>query len=406
MAIKYNGLIRFSSALKPTGPQPLDDRTVVEYISDLTNIETFSVDGASNAYRGMLVSVLEDDKVYLLKNKDEITNINSWIAIGSNNDVKIDDEYINQLIETYLNDNNYVTQEDVVIPVKDVKNGETSLIGENGIVDLSATYYTKEEIEDKFSNFELFEVVTNLPEENIEYNKVYIVASSNTGETNSFEEYIRIKGENDNPDSWEKLGEFKTNVDLSNYVTTDTLTSSLNTNEVKLSSDIEVSETENYTKGESVQEILIKLNNRIKAINSSIDSALSGGVTSIQEGSGITVDSTTSTSPKVSVNIGEQEDNAIELIDNKLYVKNLEDRLALLESLLSAFTGENAAKFITSENVAEYAITGIEYTSEEIDETNIDDDIQIGKDADGKIKLRLNSITNIAYGDAEIIPEN
>lgn len=402
MAIKYNGLIRFSSALKPTGPQPLDDRTVVEYISDLTNIETFSVDGASNAYRGMLVSVLEDDKVYLLKNKDEITNINSWIAIGSNNDVKIDDEYINQLIETYLNDNNYITQEDVVIPVKDVKNGEASLIGENGIVDLSTTYYTKEEIEDKFSNFELFEVVTNLPEENIEYNKVYIVASSNTGETNSFEEYIRIKGENDNPDSWEKLGEFKTNVDLSNYVTTDTLTSSLNTNEVKLSSDIEVSETENYTKGESVQEILIKLNNRIKAINSSIDSALSGGVTSIQEGSGITVDSTTSTSPKVSVNIGEQEDNAIELIDNKLYVKNLEDRLALLESLLSAFTGENAAKFITSKNVGDYAVTGIEYTTETIDETN-EDDIQIGKTDDGKIKLRLNSITNIAYNDAENI---
>ena len=405
MAIKYNGLIRFSSALKPTGPQPLDDRTVVEYISDLTNIETFSVDGASNAYRGMLVSVLEDDKVYLLKNKDEITNINSWIAIGSNNDINIDDDYINQLIESYLNDNNYITQGDVVIPVKDVRNGETSLIGENGVVDLSTRYFTKKEIEDKFSNFELFEVVTNLPEENIEYNKVYIVASSNTGETNSFEEYIRIKGENDNPDSWEKLGEFKTNVDLSNYVTTDTLTSSLNTNEVKLSSDIEVSETENYTKGESVQEILIKLNNRIKAINSSIDSALSGGVTSIQEGSGITVDSTTSTSPKVSVNIGEQEDNAIELIDNKLYVKNLEDRLALLESLLSAFTGENAAKFITSENVAEYAITGIEYTSEEIDETN-EDDIQIGKTDDGKIKLRLNSITNIAFGDAEIIPEN
>ena len=40
MAIKYNGLIRFSSALKPTGPQPLDDRTVVEYTSDLTNIDT------------------------------------------------------------------------------------------------------------------------------------------------------------------------------------------------------------------------------------------------------------------------------------------------------------------------------------------------------------------------------
>ena len=400
MAIKYNGLIRFSSALKPTGPQPLDDRTVVEYISDLTNIETFSIDGASNAYRGMLVSVLEDDKLYLLKNKDEITNPNSWLAIGSNNDINIDDDYINQLIESYLNDNDYATKNDIL--VKDVKNGENSLIGENGVVNLTDTYYTREQIDDKFSNFELFEVVLELPKDSIEYNKVYIVASSNTGETNSFEEYIRIKGENDNPDSWEKLGEFKTNVDLTNYVTTDTLTSSLNTNEVKLSSDIEVSETENFTKDNSVQEILISLNNRIKAINSSIDSALSGGVTSIQEGSGITVDSSTSTSPKVSINIHEQEDNAVELKDNKLYVKNLEDRLALLESLLSAFTGENAAKFVTSENVGDYAVTGIEYTTETIDETN-DDDIQIGKTSDGKIKLRLNSITNIAYNDAENI---
>lgn len=401
MAKIYNGLIRFSSTLKPTGPQPLDDRTVVEYISDLTNIDTFTIDGASIAYRGMLVSVLEDDKVYLLKNKDEITNPNSWLAIGSNNDVNIDDDYINQLIESYLSDNDYATKDDIIIPVKDVKNGEASLIGENGIVDLSATYYTKEEIEDKFSNFELFEVVLELPIDSIEYNKVYIVASSNTGETNSFEEYIRIKGENGSEDSWEKLGEFKTNVDLSNYVTND----KLNTNEVKLSSDIEVSETENYTKGESVQEILIKLNNRIKAINSSIDSALSGGVTSILEGSGITVDSSISTSPKVSINIHEQEDNAVELKDNKLYVKNLENRLALLESLLSAFIGDDAAEFVTSKNVGDYAVTGIEYTSETIDEDN-QDDIQIGKTDDGKIRLRLNSITNIAYGDAEEITEN
>ena len=401
MAKIYNGLIRFSSTIKPTGPQPLDDRTVVEFISDLTNIDTFTIDGASIAYRGMLVSVLEDDKVYLLKNKDEITNINSWVAIGSNNDVNIDGDYINQLIESYLSDNDYATKDDIIIPVKDVRNGETSLIGENGVVDLNNTYYTKEQINEKFSNFELFEVVLELPKDSIEYNKVYIVASKNTGETNSFEEFIRIKGENGSEDSWEKLGEFKTNVDLSNYVTND----KLNANEVKLSSDIKVSETENFTKDNSVQEILISLNNRIKAINSSIDSALSGGVTSIQEGSGITVDDSISTSPKVSINIHEKADNAVEIIDNKLYVKNvknLEDRLALLESLLSAFIGDDAAKFVTSKNVGDYAVTGIEYTTETIDETN-DDDIQIGKTGDGKIKLRLNSITNIAYNDAENI---
>lgn len=399
MAKIYNGLIRFSSTIKPTGPQPLDDRTVVESISDLTNIETFTIDGASIAYRGMLVSVLEDDKVYLLKNKDEITNSDSWLAIGSNNDVNIDDDYIIQLIESYLSDNDYATKDDIT--VKDVKNGEGSLIGENGIVDLTNTYYTKEQINEKFSNFELFEVVIELPKENIVYNKVYIVASNNAGETNSFEEFIRIKGENGSEDSWEKLGEFKTDVDLSNYVTND----KLNTNEVKLSSDIKVSETENFTKDNSVQEILISLNNRIKAINSSIDSALSGGVTSIQEGSGITVDSSTSTSPKVSISIHEQDDNAVELKDNKLYVKNvknLEDRLALLESLLSAFIGDDAAEFVTSKNVGDYAVTGIEYTTETIDETN-EDDIQIGKTDDGKIKLRLNSITNIAYNDAENI---
>lgn len=395
MAKIYNGLIRFSSTIKPTGPQPLDDRTVVEFISDLTNIDTFTIDGASIAYRGMLVSVLEDDKVYLLKNKDEITNLNSWVAIGSNNDVNIDDDYINQLIESYLSDNDYATKDDIIIPVKDVENGEGSLIGENGVVDLSNVYYTIDEIDEKFSNFELFEVVLELPKDSIEYNKVYIVASENTGETNSFEEFIRIKGENGSEDSWEKLGEFKTNVDLSNYVTND----KLNTNEVKLSSDIKVSETENFTKDNSVQEILISLNNRIKAINSSIDSALSGGVTSIQEGSGITVDSSTSTSPKVSVNIHEQEDNAIEFKDNKLYVKNLENRLALLESLLSAFT-ENGAEFITTENIGEHAITSISYGND----TN---DIIVIKDGTtGAVTLELDSITNIAYGDAEIMLEN
>lgn len=396
MAIKYNGLIRFSSALKPTGPQPLDDRTVVEYISDLTNIETFSVDGASNAYRGMLVSVLEDDKVYLLKNKDEITNINSWVAIGSNNDVNIDDDYINQLIESYLSDNDYATKDDIIIPVKDVKNGENSLI-ENGVVDLSKTYYTIDEINEKFSKIDLFEVVSELPESG-ENNKVYLVHNNIEGD-NSFTEYIYVSS--DTTSEWEKLGEFKTNVDLSNYVTND----KLNTNEVKLSSDIKVSETENFTKDNSVHEILISLNNRIKAINSSIDSALSGGVTSIQDGSGITVDDSISTSPKVSINIHEKADNAVEIIDNKLYVKNvknLEDRLALLESLLSAFIGDDAAEFVTSKNVGDYAVTGIEYTTETIDETN-DDDIQIGKTGDGKIKLRLNSITNIAYNDAENI---
>lgn len=386
MAKLFNGSINFPSAMKPTGAQPLDDRAVVDAFSALTDNSTFG--GAK--YDGMIVAVVEDQKAYMLVDSDNSTLPESWVCLGANADVNVDDEYINQLIESYLSDNDYATKDDIT--VKDVRNGGTSLIGENGVVDLSNTYYTKEQIEDKFSNFELFEVVLELPKDSIEYNKVYIVASDNTGKTNSFKEFIRIKGEDGSEDSWEKLGEFKTNVDLSNYVTND----KLNTNEVKLSSDIE----ENYTKGESVQEILISLNSRIKAINSSIDSALSGGVTSIQEGSGITVDDSTSTSPKVSINIHEQADNAVEIIDNKLYVKNLEDRLALLESLLSAFTGDDAAEFVTNKNIGEHAITSISYGND----TN---DIIVIKDGTtGAVTLELDSITNIAYGDAEIMSEN
>ena len=71
-----------------------------------------------------------------------------------------------------------------------------------------------EMIDTAYEKFEepLFRVVTELPTENIELNTVYLVAdNTSTDVTNKFIEYAYV----DN--AWEKLGEFKADVDLTDY---------------------------------------------------------------------------------------------------------------------------------------------------------------------------------------------
>lgn len=65
-------------------------------------------------------------------------------------------------------------------------------------------------------NTELFEVVTELPVENISTSKIYCVLSSKVGEENKYTEYAYIK-QTDGQYAWEKMGEFKAEPDLSGY---------------------------------------------------------------------------------------------------------------------------------------------------------------------------------------------
>lgn len=65
-------------------------------------------------------------------------------------------------------------------------------------------------------NTELFEVVTELPTENISTSKIYCVLSSKVGEENKYTEYAYIK-QSDGQYAWEKMGEFKAEPDLSGY---------------------------------------------------------------------------------------------------------------------------------------------------------------------------------------------
>ena len=65
-------------------------------------------------------------------------------------------------------------------------------------------------------NTDLFEVVTELPTENISASKLYCVLSSKVGEENKYTEYAYIK-QTDGQFSWEKMGEFNAAPDLSGY---------------------------------------------------------------------------------------------------------------------------------------------------------------------------------------------
>lgn len=100
MAKLFNGMIPFASAIKPTGAQPLDDRTVVKSFSDLLSDETFGL----AKYNGMLVAVLDDEQVYMLIDDKNSSSEASWVAVGSDNGSLAVETYA-EALELATNDN-------------------------------------------------------------------------------------------------------------------------------------------------------------------------------------------------------------------------------------------------------------------------------------------------------------
>lgn len=62
-----------------TGQEPIDSRIVVSALSDLTNESTWNGVGL---YNGLVVAVTESSSLYVLKNRDDVTNPESWVAVG------------------------------------------------------------------------------------------------------------------------------------------------------------------------------------------------------------------------------------------------------------------------------------------------------------------------------------
>lgn len=88
-------------------------------------------------------------------------------------------------------------------------------IGKDGSVAKAST-----DIDLTNPNTDLFEVVTELPTENISTSKLYCVLSSKAGEENKYTEYAYIK-QTDGQFAWEKMGEFSATPDLSGYAKLD-----------------------------------------------------------------------------------------------------------------------------------------------------------------------------------------
>lgn len=61
-----------------TGQEPIDSRLVVGTLSDLTTQETWKDVGL---YNGLVVAVTESSTLYVLKNRDDVTNPESWVAV-------------------------------------------------------------------------------------------------------------------------------------------------------------------------------------------------------------------------------------------------------------------------------------------------------------------------------------
>lgn len=58
----------------------------------------------------------------------------------------------------------------------------------------------------------IYQVVESLPESGINPNKIYLVLSAESGETNLYNEYLYVNS------NWEKIGEYKADVDLTPYL--------------------------------------------------------------------------------------------------------------------------------------------------------------------------------------------
>lgn len=102
----------------------------------------------------------------------------------------------------------------------------------------------------------IFSIVTELPTNDIDKDKVYLVPSTETDDENKFSEYIYT----DN--GWEKLGTFTAKIDLSNYVQkTDVVTNT--TNGLMLASD--------KTKLDAFDEVLTGISQQIAEKANNVD---------------------------------------------------------------------------------------------------------------------------------------
>ena len=106
----FTGNIALASAIRPTGAQPLDDRTVVQSLDDL-----YSSLGTA-VYNGMVVYVVDETSLYILVDKSKIDTPDGWKKVDGSGNGTITAENYTKACELATADNLgqiiYVTAEE------------------------------------------------------------------------------------------------------------------------------------------------------------------------------------------------------------------------------------------------------------------------------------------------------
>ena len=197
------------NAIESQDVEVLESATFRQYAEYITEIRKVS---SVNGMQGDVVLTMEDLGGITLSTledyakKEEVENV--YLALPTK-------------VSELENDKGYITADEV--PNQDLSNYVTNS-------QLSSALNTKQNILTAGNGisitnntisldytFNLFEVVRELPEGEIDANKVYLVYDENGGETNSYIEYLYVNNQ------WEELGKYKVNVDLDDYVRKDGL---------------------------------------------------------------------------------------------------------------------------------------------------------------------------------------
>lgn len=117
---RYNNSITMGNGFNITAQAPIDSRMVVEFVSDLTNEETWPNDIAP-AYNGMAVVVIEDASIYVLKDFENLTEISSWQKVAST-------DFASQLVRLIQ-----PKDDDITVDYIEGEDGIIAKIGINGI---------------------------------------------------------------------------------------------------------------------------------------------------------------------------------------------------------------------------------------------------------------------------------
>lgn len=319
MAKYFNGSINFPSALKPTGAQPLDDRAVVKTFDELIAKDTFVVNGASAAYPGMRVTVIADNKLYILKGVEvngkltcDPTKAENWVPAGSN-DVSGDIDSLNGRVDN-LEDRMRTAEgklDNIEYPVNDVQvNGES--VVENGVANITIdTGLTKDDVQDLIdSSFNKF---------------VSDVTDNKTVDT--FKELVEYAAEHES-----EIGDLVKEVDkkiesisvngVDATVTNGKAVVSIEADDIELGSAI-TSDGEAAKEDESnvVHKANAKLNTVLQGIYNSISGAEAGGVHAVVAADkSVVVNSADKNNPTVKVQISNSANNMLSLDDNGLFV--------------------------------------------------------------------------------------